>query len=386
MKIAFVSEWDLSNPSLRSGVPYQINQAFLALGHEVVEVQIDYHSISLKYRIPEILKSIWYNMLWGKKKGIYNSFYDQFKARGAAKQIQKSLKNKNLDVLFTINTFYLPYIKTNIPVKCWIDNTFKSYSDNYLKKNFFNSSLCNIANKLEYKALQKCQEVIVASDWLKLHLQERWGLSLKIRTVYRGASLIGFEYTDKHLENLKNKIRKETCNLLFISTDWKRKGGDTVVKIGQQLAQKRFEFQIHYVGEAEEVINNNSWLVNHGRLNKEVPAELEKFRTIFKDTHFLIVPTRAEGFGIVYAEASSFGVPSISYDVMGVKSSIENNVNGFRFPITASAEQMAIYIIDTFTHKTFYENLANSSYQKYRKDFSWKKNSQKVLEANEKNS
>ncbi|TSA49979.1 MAG: glycosyltransferase [Sphingobacteriales bacterium] len=44
-----------------------------------------------------------------------------------------------------------------------------------------------------------------------------------------------------------------------------------------------------------------------------------------------MVPSRAECYGIVFAEASSYGLPSVSTDTGGVSAVVKEGVNVFYF-------------------------------------------------------
>ncbi|WP_270350498.1 glycosyltransferase [Ligilactobacillus salivarius] len=58
----------------------------------------------------------------------------------------------------------------------------------------------------------------------------------------------------------------------------------------------------------------------------------------------MLLPTRAECAGIVFNEASAFGVPSLSVDTGGVADYVKNNINGYRMPLSANGEDFALKI------------------------------------------
>lgn len=58
-------------------------------------------------------------------------------------------------------------------------------------------------------------------------------------------------------------------------------------------------------------------------------------------SHFLILPTEFEAFGIVFCEASAYGMPSIAANVGGVSQPIREGKNGFLLSPNATAEEYA---------------------------------------------
>ena len=59
------------------------------------------------------------------------------------------------------------------------------------------------------------------------------------------------------------------------------------------------------------------------------------------NSDFLLLPTRAECAGVVFCEASAFGIPSITTDTGGVSTYVEDGINGFALPLAARAEAYA---------------------------------------------
>lgn len=55
----------------------------------------------------------------------------------------------------------------------------------------------------------------------------------------------------------------------------------------------------------------------------------------------MILPTRVECSGIVFNEASGFGVPTFTTDTGGISNYVKNGVNGYRLPLSATGEEFA---------------------------------------------
>ena len=109
----------------------------------------------------------------------------------------------------------------------------------------------------------------------------------------------------------------------------------------------------------------------HGFVSKATAEGRQLLDSLFSHAHFLINPARAECYGIVYAEASSFGLPSIATDVGGIPTVVKNGVNGQLFSLADSADKYCSYIKDVMSSRDQYRDLALSSFKEYENRLNW---------------
>jgi glycosyltransferase involved in cell wall biosynthesis len=83
------------------------------------------------------------------------------------------------------------------------------------------------------------------------------------------------------------------------------------------------------------------------------------------------MPSKAESFGHVFCEASSFGVPSLATNVGGIPTAVRNDVNGRTFSKDAGFEEYCAYISNLFSNYSQYKNLALSSFNEYEVRLNW---------------
>ena len=55
---------------------------------------------------------------------------------------------------------------------------------------------------------------------------------------------------------------------------------------------------------------------------------MQRLIQLFRGADFLILPTKAEAAGIVFSEASAYGLPSVTYATGGVTDYVRSGVNG----------------------------------------------------------
>jgi glycosyltransferase involved in cell wall biosynthesis len=116
--------------------------------------------------------------------------------------------------------------------------------------------------------------------------------------------------------------------LCFVGRLDSAKGVDVILESLKQIDLKKIE-RIHFIGDSEKRIfyeNEALFLGNkvifHRFLNKEVVHQ------ILTESHFLLLPSKSEGFPKVIAEAACYGAIPIVSDVGSISHYI-NSSNGF---------------------------------------------------------
>lgn len=109
----------------------------------------------------------------------------------------------------------------------------------------------------------------------------------------------------------------------------------------------------------------------HGFLFKRRLHDVARLEALMTTAHFLIVPSRAECFGVVFAEASAYGLPSLATDVGGIPLAIENGRNGQTFTLEASADAYVDFIVRTMASRGEYDTLALRAQELFESRLNW---------------
>ena len=155
-------------------------------------------------------------------------------------------------------------------------------------------------------------------------------------------------------EKLKNT---QVCNLLFLGVDWERKGGEIAFNTLKELNRKGVHTTLTVCGCIPPKEFSDSNMKIFPFLDKNKDDDYKIFIQILRKSHFLILPTRAECFGIVFCEASAFGIPSITTDTGGISNAVENGINGYRLPLDSSYLEYADKIYKLFINPDEYEKI-----------------------------
>ena len=118
----------------------------------------------------------------------------------------------------------------------------------------------------------------------------------------------------------------------------------------------------------------------HGFVSKKTEAGRNLLDQLYNESHFLILPSRAECSAMVFAEASSFGLPSLATKVGGIPTSIHDGKNGQTFPLNEGPEVYCDYIETLMASRQQYEQLAVSSFREYSERLNWESSGRKVSE------
>ena len=220
--------------------------------------------------------------------------------------------------------------------------------------------------RLEKQLLDASFKIIYCSEWIKNSAVEFYNLSSnKIEVVEFGANI-------PTPTNYSIRIDMDVCRLVFIGKNWKKKGGDKVLQAYEKLKTEGFPCSLTIIGSRPEKIPvTDKDLTIIPFLNKEKNEDLIKLCKILSEAHFLVLPTEFDAYGIVFCEASAYGVPSIATDVGGVRQPIREGKNGFLLPPDATGFDYAEKIRTVFSDRESYIKLRVSSRYEFETRLNW---------------
>lgn len=263
---------------------------------------------------------------------------------------------------------YLPYVRTRKTIIYISDATFRAISNLYPEFKCFPEWLKRQGNNNEEVSLGKARYVIYPSKWASDSAQNDYGVGReKIVQIPFGpnipSEMIERFYATKGLPT--------AINILFVSADWKRKNGDHAIQICRDLRGCGVDARLVTIGKTPSYVREIDFVDDRGVIDKFDAQHLVDLCAAYRDAQFLLVPSSADAFGIVFSEAQAFGVPPIGYDVGGVSSAIENRQTGLLFPLNtppiAIAAEMARYIKDP----ELYQQLSNRCRDWHLRQANW---------------
>ncbi len=226
---------------------------------------------------------------------------------------------------------------------------------------------------LERETLVKCALTIYTSDWAAQTAKDIYGIDpSKLRVVPWGPISRATEL----LPILRTAIDARdasTCRLLFVGVDWERKGGHMALEVAKGLNRAGLRTELTIVGC--EPANHGllpDFVKVAGFIDKSTAQGKSTFDKLMAESHFLILPTKAETFRLVFAEANSFGVPCVASNVGGLPTVIRDGFNGKTFPLNADSAEYSAYILSLMAHPSTYKQFARTSFHEYQTRLNWK--------------
>lgn len=369
IRIAYVTNYNTKNLRNWSGSGY-----YIARSLESQSIFLEYIcSLKEKFGLALKAKQYLYNYLL---KNLPNQRYlrdrDPIILKHYAQQISSKLSRIKPDIVFSPGTIPIAYLECKQPIVFWTDCTFSGMIDFYPEFSNLSQETIKNGNVVESLALNRCSLAIYSSDWAAQTAIHDYQISPeKVKVVPFGAN-IECKRNDSDIRTIVKSRPTNKCQLLFMGVNWYRKGGDIALKVAQELNKKGLETELTIVGCLSQVDEPLPKFVKYmGFISKATQEGQNKINNLLAKSHFLILPSRAECYGIVFCEANSFGVPCLSTNVGGITTVIKDDVNGKTFSTNASIVEYCRYIYDLFEDYSRYKELALSSFSEYQTRLNW---------------
>jgi len=347
-----------------SGLNHYIGESVRRQGAEVINVGPLHHQETFGMRVMRR----WYrmtgrNMLEEREPAIVKQW---------AEEIEAKLEQIRPDIILSTHTYYLSGVRTDLPIVIYCDSNFASLLDFYPYYRDLPARTIERGHAWEKADLERADRVLYACDWARDFAIKAYGIDpAKMDVIPFGAN-IECDRTEKDIEDYISRRPKDRCRLLFIGKVWERKGGDIAVAVAEELNRAGLPTTLTLMGSNPPEDRPLPDCVNKlGFINKDDPAGLKKFNDTIGESHFLILPTRAEAFGIVFCEAASFGVPSLATAVGGTTTAVKNGANGQTFPLDAGPKAYADFVLENFKDYSAYQEMGRRAFQDFKTRTNW---------------
>lgn len=357
-----------------SGTNYFMFQNLIKLNPKTYAIG----GLKTKYKFFQYLIKIKDKVLFNRK---YEIFRNPIAFKGYAQQIEKFLNEVNPDLIISAGSIPISALRTKIPIFIWSDATFRNLSESYPWYSKLSPKIQKILDKYENSAFLNAKKIFVSSTWAKDSLLNDYQIDEnKVIELPFGANLNYQPEKNEVLSKIEEK-QIDKLKFLFLAVEAERKGLDKVLKVLNILHQKGFDIELNIVGCSPEIGKEYQRFTNVvGFISKSTNEGMQKIKDYLFESTLLFVPSLFEAFGLVFAEASAHGLPSITSNVGGIPSVIIDGKNGYKFEIDEKDEVVANKIIEITSNEDSYKELCRKSFQEYEERLNWKNSVEKLLQ------
>ena len=356
---------DPFNPRSWSGTPYNIRVA--------LENKIEKLSVlgNLKPKRTPVNAAL--RVLLGGKPPRYPLYLTHAAQQEFARQTLQAIDQLKPDALLTISSHCVIGMGTPpVPAFMVTDAPWLSWKETY--RDFERMPLLGPRfARREAEASERYTGLIFSSDWAVEEARRLYGAPKeKLHSIPLGANWtpgIG----SAELETIVRARPENQVQLLFVGKDWERKGGPLAIQIAQELkAATGWQVRLHIVGCTPTVPEAAREIVQvHGFLSSTDPGQAQILKSLYLHSHFLVVPTRSECFGVVFAEAQAFGLPPVSRSVHAVPSIILDGKTGIVEPPDAPASAYVERIAALTRDRPRYLDMAAAARSHFEARLTW---------------
>lgn len=345
MKIAYLSNYSPLDVSRWSGTPCNVFRALSKI-HEVIWIGKN---------IVDGLR--WHHILMGSKENFFPENYIEEEGR----YLSSIINAGGYDIVITSTYHFCAKLDVEIPIIFYGDLTYDIY------KTYFRSQgikYDRLASYTENLSLKRIDAIIYPSAWIARHAIRTYGIDWrKVHVVEFGANI--------ETPPVLTMPNEDICNIVFVGRSWKHKGGDVAYGAYCNLKHNGFACRLTIVGATPPFSITDPDVTVYPWLDKSNSKDVCVYNRILQESHFLLLPTKFDAFGIALCEANAYGTPCISTLVGGVGQVIKDGVNGYLLYPSSRPEEYGKKIQEVFNDKEMYHKLRLTSRKEYEKRLNW---------------
>ena len=362
-----------------SGIPFSLRTALERQGYQV--------SVFLPPPPRRALFDVIQRVLFGAKK--YPLWITKATLRQNARTLQAEIDRIQPDAVLSISSQVVAYLApSRIPVFLFSDAPYLAFCETYAQWETPPLRIQQFAVE-EAQAARRLDGLCFGSDWACAEAKRLYSLPSAdtLHVTPLGANWVPnltqaeiFERIDQRIATLA----QTGIELLYLGKDWERTGGPLAVDVASQIHAAGHKVRLHVVGcrpELGDIAGPDGFVAIHGPLYQNDPEQSAQLAELFLQAHFLIVPTLAECFGIVFAEAQAFGLPPISRAVHAVPSIIRDNQTGMVLERDAPASQYSARILELLADSESYRQMARQARLWFEHRLTWDRTAESICAA-----
>ena len=292
--------------------------------------------------------------------------------RAYGRRLDRAIEQLQPDAVLCVSSQHLIYARSDsVPRFMISDAPWMAYKEAYQEYEPL-PLLAQRYAELEAAAARKLTSVIYPTPWACKEALQRFHIPAeRCQRIPLGAN----RYCQSSGDQVALRIHQrklKPLNFLFVGKDWERKGGPLALEIVKAINARGLEATLHIAGCVPELSIDELHLVQVlGYLSPDDPEQMQQLEQAYTQADFFLVPSHAECYGLVFAEAQSYGLPCISLNLQGIPGVIDDHKTGLLFAPEASAEHIAEDVAQLAQNPGQYRAMALAARDKYAEELNW---------------
>lgn len=376
IRVGMVAQNSIADPDSMSGTPLCIFNALKKSGLTIVDLspKVNYYqNESIFYKAVRKLRGfiLKYSFL---EDSYYYTIYDAIKVSNKTQQL---IDSSNVDIIFGVCISNVLYnLRDDRPILYASDTTAKLINSTYELWKNRSKNYHKATDEIESKSINKCTYFLAAAGSTTESAINDYGLSPdKVKLIEFGANVL----PELPITEISHPS-KSRLELSVVAADPIRKRLDFCIEVAECLKNRGWNVVLNYIGERNKAADANS-LVNYcGRLQLSNEADRKIHQDILRRSHWMLLPSKAEAFGIAPCEAAHFGRPSIVSDVEGLPTVVKHNETGIVMSVDSTVENYATCIAENSLNTEKYIAFSRAALERAHNTLSWSVWAEKVKE------
>ena len=293
--------------------------------------------------------------------------------RGYGRQVSRRLRDSPGDIALCVeNALPIATVYSPKPLVLWTDAPLVSLIGLYPYMSNLCSETARNVRRFAAMALDRCALACFSSEWAAAAARREYPSAAdKIVAIPWGANLERAPDREA-VESAIADRRRDRLELLFLGKEWERKGGPIAFAVVAALRDRGVPARLTVIGETPDVPTALADSVRIlGYLDKTDPDDRGALQQALRDSHFLLLPTRAETYGMVFCEAAAYGIPAIATRMGGIPTIVRDGESGQLFGLDAAAAEYAASIAALWGNRDRYETVALRARHEFETRLNW---------------
>lgn len=248
--------------------------------------------------------------------------------------------------------------KLNIPLIVTFHGYDATMKDDYVRGYFHKNYI-----KKRKELMKEASIFIAVSNFIKQKLIEQGFPRNKIIQQYIGIDTTFFTH---------NPVIQRERVVLFVGRLVEKKGGEYLIRAMAEVQKRNPNVKLIIIGDGplRERLEKKAekMLVNYNFLGAQNPLIIKEW---LNKARIFCVPSitaengDTEGFGMVFAEANSMGVPVVSFASGGIPEAVAHGETGFLAP-EKDFEMLSVYIMRLLENEELWERFSRKGIERVR--------------------